>query len=163
MKNTKTILVGIGIAALGLVGFALYLQHVKDMSPCPWCVIQRYAFVGLALVCFILAALPRAGGRAGTALAALVALAGAGSAAWHVWTKAHPTVSCGIDPLETSLNKIPPAELMPFLFKADGFCSTPYPPVVGLDIPVWSLIWFAFFAIVLLALTFRKGSRTARF
>ncbi|NEX61270.1 disulfide bond formation protein B [Noviherbaspirillum galbum] len=161
MKNTRPLLVAIGIVALGLVGFALYLQHVKDMAPCPWCVIQRYCFVGLAIVCFVLAALPKGGGRAGTFLAALIALGGAGSAGWHVWIKAHPSVSCGIDPMETALNKIPPAELLPFLFKADGFCTTPYPPVIGLDIPVWSLIWFAFFALALLWLSFRGAPRRA--
>jgi len=66
----------------------------------------------------------------------------------HLWVQAHPGTSCGIDPLETSLNTIPTATLFPTLFKADGLCANPY-PFLGLSIPQWSLIWFAIIAIVL--------------
>lgn len=157
MKNTKTLLVAVGIVALALVGFALYLQHGKDMLPCPLCVIQRYIYVGLALVCFIVAALPSGLTRAGTGLAALTALSGVGVAGWHLWIKAHPNVSCGIDPLETSLNKIFTAELLPFLFKADGLCTTEYAPILGLQTPSWSFIWFSIFSIVLLWTALRRS------
>jgi protein dithiol:quinone oxidoreductase len=157
MKTSKPVLLAVGVISLALVGFALYLQHVQNMAPCPLCVIQRYAFVTVALLCFIFAILPRGAIKLGSTLGALTALAGAGVAGWHLWVKAHPTVSCGIDPLETSLNKIPTAELMPFLFKADGFCSTPYPPILGLSIPQWSLIWFATFTLVLIWAALRRG------
>jgi disulfide bond formation protein DsbB len=119
MRTSKPVLVAAGTICFALVGYALYLQHVLEMLPCPLCVLQRYAFVAVGLLCFIFAALPRAATKAGALLAALAALVGAGIAGWHLWVKAHPTVSCGIDPLETSLNKIFTAELMPFLFKAD--------------------------------------------
>ena len=87
--------------------------------------------------------------RAGTGLGALAAFSGAGVAGWHIYTKANPTISCGIDPLETSLNRIPPAEWFPSLFKADGLCSTPYPPILGLDVPEWALVWFVVFGLAL--------------
>ncbi|MGH8809216.1 MAG: disulfide bond formation protein B [Noviherbaspirillum sp.] len=157
MKTSKPVLLAVGVTALALVGFALYLQHVQNMAPCPLCVIQRYAFVAVALLCFVFAALPRGAVKLGSTLGALAALSGAGVAGWHLWVKAHPTVSCGIDPLETSLNKVPTAELLPFLFKADGLCSTPYPPILGLSIPQWSLIWFATFALVLIWAALRRG------
>ena len=157
MKNSKTTLVAVGIVALALVGFALYLQHGKDMLPCPLCVIQRYIYVGLALVCFVAAALPNNMTRTVTGLAALTALSGVGVAGWHLWIKAHPNISCGIDPLETSLNKIPTAELLPFLFKADGLCTTEYAPILGLQTPSWSFIWFSIFSIALLWSAFRRS------
>src|SRR4051794_22258340 len=50
MKTSKLVLIAVALAALGLVGFALYLQHVKQMQPCPLCIIQRYAFIGVALI-----------------------------------------------------------------------------------------------------------------
>jgi disulfide bond formation protein DsbB len=150
MKTSKPVLLTVGVISLALVGFALYLQHVQNMAPCPLCVIQRYAFIVVALLCFVFAVLPRGAVKLGSTLGALAALSGAGVAGWHIWVKAHPTVSCGIDPLETSLNKVPTAELLPFLFKADGLCSTPYPPILGLSIPQWSLVWFVTFALVLI-------------
>lgn len=157
MKTSKPVLVATGIVSLALVGFALYLQHFQDMLPCPLCVLQRYAFVAVALICFIFAALPRAATKVGAGLAVLAAATGAGIAGWHLWVKAHPAVSCGIDPLETSLNKIPTAELLPFLFKAEGLCSAEYEPILGLSIPQWSLIWFVIFVLVLIWAALRQS------
>lgn len=159
MKTSKPVLLGVALVSLALLGVALYLQHVENMQPCPLCIIQRYAFAAVALICLVFAMLPRAAVKTGATLGMLAALAGAGVAGWHLWVKAHPTVSCGIDPLETSLNKIPTAELLPFMFKADGLCSTEYAPILGLSIPQWSLVWFAVFAIVLIWAALRQQSR----
>ena len=104
--------------------------------------------VGLASL--IAAFLPRTAGRIGAGIGALAALAGLGVAGRHLWIIANPATSCGIDPLETALNTIPSARLMPFLFKADGLCTADYPPIFGLSIPLWAFLWFAGFAIVLI-------------
>lgn len=157
MKTSKPVLLAIGVIALALVGFALYLQHGMGMAPCPLCVLQRYAFISVALICFVFALMPRGLVKPGALIATLAAITGGGIAGWHLWVKAHPKISCGIDPLETSLNKIPTAELMPFLFKADGFCSTPYPPILGLSIPQWSLTWFVIFTVVLIWAALRQS------
>ena len=157
MKNSKSILLAVAVTAIGLLVFALYLQHVKNMQPCPMCIIQRYAFAAVALICIVFALLPRGAVRAGAGLGALAAIAGAGTAGWHLWIIANPSISCGIDPLETSLNTIPTAKLMPFLFKADGLCSTIYEPILGLSIPQWSLTWFVIFTVVLAWVAFRRN------
>jgi disulfide bond formation protein DsbB len=150
MKNLKLGLLIVAAVSVGLVGFALYLQHVKQMQPCPLCILQRYAFLAAALICLIAAFLPATAARIGSGLAAVAALVGAGIAVHHVWIIAHPGVSCGIDPLETSLNKIPTATLMPYLFKADGLCSDALDPILGLQIPQWSLLWFTVLAVFLI-------------
>jgi len=157
MRTSKPVLLVVGISALALIGFALYLQHVKNMAPCPLCVIQRYIFLGLALACFVFAASPRGAVRFGTSLSALLALSGIGVAGWHLWVRAHPSVSCGIDPLETSLNKIPSAELLPSVFKADGLCTADYAPILGLQVPDWSFIWFSIFTLVLVWAALRRS------
>ena len=84
----------------------------------------------------------------GAALTSLAALIGAGVAIRHLWVKAHPSVSCGIDPLETSLNEIFSARWFPVLFQADGLCTTEYEPILGLSIPTWALLWFLAFAML---------------
>lgn len=157
MKNSRLVLFAVALASLALLGFALYLQHVENMQPCPWCVIQRYVFAAVALLCLIGAALPRSATKAGAGLAWLAAVAGIGVAGWHVWLKANPEVSCGIDPLQTSLNTFPTAEWLPFLFKAKGFCSTDYAPILGLSIPQWSLAWFILFSLALGWIAFRRA------
>jgi disulfide bond formation protein DsbB len=157
MKTSKPVLLVVAFLSLGLLAYALYLQHVQNMLPCPLCIIQRYAFAAVAVICLVFALLPRTATRLGANLGALAALAGAGVAGWHLWVKAHPAVSCGIDPLETSLNTIPTAELLPFVFKADGLCTTEYAPILGLSIPQWSLLWFAVFAILLIWASLRQS------
>ena len=149
MKNSpKFQLLSLAAASTCLLLFALYLQIVENMAPCPLCILQRYAFVALALFCLLAALAPRLR-FAGTLLGLLSSLIGAGLAIWHLWIRAHPGVSCGIDPMETALNKIFTAKLLPILFQADGFCSTEYPPILGASIPQWSLAWFLIFSFVL--------------
>ena len=157
MNTSKPVLLAVALAALALLGVGLYMQHVLKMQPCPLCVIQRYAFAAIALVCLVSAVLPGNSIKIGAGLSMLAALSGGGVAIWHLWVKAHPAVSCGIDPLETSLNTIPTAKLMPFLFYADGLCATEYPPLLGLSIPQWALIWFAIFALVLGRVAFKRA------
>ena len=156
MNQAKSILLAVAFIALALLGTGLYLQHVENMLPCPLCVIQRYAFSAVALISLITAFLPKGALKPGAILAALCSLAGAGVACWHVYIKAHPTVSCGIDPMETALNKIFIAKALPFLFRADGLCTTEYAPIFGLSIPQWALIWFLILAIALLFAAFRR-------
>lgn len=156
MNRTKITLISTTLICVALLAFALYLQLVEKMLPCPLCVMQRYAFVAIALSCLIGLALPRALHRIGFGLGLVSALSGAGIAGYHLWILAHPAVSCGIDPLETGLNKIFLAEVLPVLFKADGLCDTPYPPIFGLSIPAWAMIWFVIFSLVLGVTFFAK-------
>jgi len=156
MKQTKLTLLGVAAVAIGLLGAALYLQAAKGMMPCPWCIIQRYIFAAIALICLLAAFLPAGLRRAGAGLGFLAALGGIGAAGWLLWVQANPNVSCGIDPMETSLNKVFTAELLPFLFKADGFCTTEYPPLLGLSVAQWSAAWFLILAIVLGWTTLRR-------
>ena len=140
MIKSRSLLLAIGTICLALVGAALYLQHVKYLLPCPLCVIQRYLFLAIALCCFIgaLGDKPRLG--AGLGLAG--ALGGLAVVGKHLWVLAHPGFSCGIDPMETILNKIPTATALPWLFRADGLCEDARDTLLGLSIPQWSAIWF---------------------
>ncbi len=148
MKFAKPLLLLVALACVAMLGVGLYLQLALEMLPCPLCILQRYAFAAVALICLVTLALPAAGVRIGAALGAIAALTGAGIAIRHLWVKAHPTISCGIDPLETSLNKVFFAQWLPALFQADGLCTTEYDPILGLSIPQWALVWFVIFALV---------------
>ncbi len=156
MQTSKPVLLLIAVLSMFMLAVGLYLQHVAKMQPCPLCVIQRYAFAAVALICLVFVFLPRGATKTGAGLGLLAALSGAGVAGWHLWIKAHPDTSCGIDPLETSLNTLPPAQWFPFLFQADGLCTTEYAPILGLSIPQWALVWFVLFSIALCWALFRK-------
>jgi disulfide bond formation protein DsbB len=149
MKNPRLVLLAAAVVSIALVAAAVYFQIADRMLPCPWCVIQRYAFLAIALTCFVSAALPERVIRIGAGLAFLESLAGLGAASWLLWVKAHPAVSCGIDPVETALNKVWTAQWLPKLFEANGECTTEYPPILGLTVAQWSFTWFIILAIVL--------------
>lgn len=156
MKLPKLLLIAIAVTCVGLLAGAVYFQYTAYMLPCPWCIIQRYLYTAIALICVITAFRPTAI-RGGAALGALFGLAGVGAAAWLIWVQAHPSVSCGIDPVETSLNKIPTAKLLPFLFKANGLCTTEYDPIMGLSMPQWSLLAFIGMTVALVFLALRRA------
>jgi disulfide bond formation protein DsbB len=141
MPTSRNALLLIAAVSIALVGAALYLQHAKDMLPCPLCVIQRYLFLGVAIFSLIGAFANKI--KAFGALALLCALGGLGTVAKHLYVLAHPGFSCGIDPMETMLNKIPTATALPWLFRADGLCEAAQDTVLGLNVPQWSAVWFA--------------------
>ena len=147
MNQLRSLLLTIAIAAFGLIGVALYLQHGRDMLPCPLCVIQRYLFlaVGIASLAGAFISKPKIGAGVGL----LAAFGGLYYAGHHLYVLANPGLSCGIDPMETFLNKIPTATYLPFLFRADGLCEDALAPWFGLSIPQWSFLWFGLFALVL--------------
>ena len=142
-------------ASIALVGAALYLQHVQNMMPCPLCVIQRYLFLAVALCCLIGASKP----KFGAGLGVLAALGGLGVAGKHMYILAHPGFSCGIDPMETMLNKIPTATALPWLFRADGLCENAVDTLFGLSIPAWSAVWFAILTVMLVWVLARRTAR----
>lgn len=155
MPTSRNALLLIAAVSIALVGAALYLQHVKDMLPCPLCVIQRYLFLGIAIFALIGAFAGKI--KAFTGLALLCALGGLGVVGKHLYVLAHPGFSCGIDPMETALNKIPTATMLPWLFHADGLCEAAQEPVLGLNVPQWSAVWFVLLTLSLIWVLARRA------
>lgn len=155
MPTSRKILLLIAAAGIAVVGAALYLQHAKDMLPCPLCIIQRYCFLGVAIFSFIAAVSDKL--KVWSGLALLSALGGLGVAGKHLYVIAHPGFSCGIDPMETVLNKIPTATMLPAIFRADGLCEAALDNVLGLSVPQWSALWFVILALALVWVLVRRA------
>ncbi len=117
---------------------ALYLQHALGESPCALCMLQRYAYVGIALVLLLGCIKPL---RRSALLAVIpLSLAGAGVAIYQLWGLHHPTIQCGRDTLEIWLNNLVTAKWLPEVFFASGFCFDNPQIFLGLSLPLWSLI-----------------------
>jgi disulfide bond formation protein DsbB len=155
MPSSRNALLLIAAVSLALVGAALYLQHARDMLPCPLCVIQRYLFLGIAIFSLIGAFANKI--KALATLALLCALGGLGTVGKHLYVLAHPGFSCGIDPMETMLNKIPTATMLPWLFRADGLCEAAQDTVLGLNVPQWSAVWFVLLTAGLVSVLARRA------
>jgi disulfide bond formation protein DsbB len=138
------------IACSFLLGFALYIQHIGWLGvyypPCPLCILQRIGFLIIALTCLMAYCFEKTR-KVFYYLALLASLLGLAIAIRHQWVIAHPESSCGLDPLEVLINQFSIVQAVPFFFKADGFCTTPLPPILFISVPIWSLLSFCFFFI----------------
>ncbi|MCC7006893.1 MAG: disulfide bond formation protein B [Ottowia sp.] len=118
---------------------ALYFQHIDDQLPCALCILQRYAYLGVALGFFC--AFAKSIRRVVLRWVVLpFTFAGIGVASWHLWVIHHPGVQCGRDLLEVWVNELPTARWFPDMFAANGFCFSVFEPIFGLSMPTWSLL-----------------------
>ena len=146
------------VACAALIGFAIYLQEVENLEPCPLCILQRYAYVLVGALALLAALLPRGLGRFVAGLGILGALAGAGVGIWHVWLQLHPpkVSACGPS-LEYLVENMPLSSALPKIFHGYADCTTIDWTFLGLSIPAWSVICLAVLAVVLAMGARRRG------
>ena len=136
------------LGCIALISYALYLQLVKNLLPCPLCVAQRIAYwlVGLTAL-FALLHSPRATGRRiYHVLLAFFAFCGATVALRQAWLVRYPEAfECGISPEERFLNALPLARWWPSMFEANGDCADVTWKFALLTLPDWSAIFFILF------------------
>jgi disulfide bond formation protein DsbB len=145
------------VACVVLLVFALYLQHVVGLEPCPMCIVQRYALVLVAVFTGLAAASRRSGLPWMGALASLItAIGGAYTAARQTWLQWHPpgVVSCGRD-LYGMIEAFPLQRALPMIFRGGGDCSQVAWTFLGLSIANWSFIAFTVFSVLLLTVVWR--------
>lgn len=164
MNSTRfrLLLLLLACTSTAIVGAALTLQHYERLAPCPLCILQRYGFLWMGLFAFVAAALgPGSGARVMAGVGALGGFAGFAVAVKHVWVLYHPAISCGIDPVENFVNALPMAHWLPSVFYANGDCSAELPDILGLQIPVWSMLWLFTLATCLALFALRRVRRAA--
>ncbi len=140
----------IALACAGLLAFGLYLQHVVGLNPCPMCIVQRYAMIGLLLLGLVGFFVRRAAVASGLALLlTMVAGFGAFVAARQSWLQWYPpeVVSCGRD-FYGMIENFPIGRAIPMIFKGSGDCSAIDWTFLGGTIANWSFVWFVGFAVV---------------
>jgi disulfide bond formation protein DsbB len=142
----------IAVLALAAVGAALFTQHVWDMQPCPWCVLQRLIFVAIAIASVLGFVLRSAG-------AALVALLSAGGAAAALYQHfvAAKSQSCDLTLADRIVSGIGLDKLLPDVFAVRASCADAAVDLFHLPYEFWSLALYALFlAMALRVLVVRK-------
>ena len=144
------------VAAL-LLAFGLYLQHVVGLEPCPMCIVQRYAFVLVALLAAVAATLRsrRAWVLIGLAIV-LLASFGAFVAARQSYLQWYPPAvfTCGRD-LYGMIENFPLQRVIPMVFKGSGDCSAVDWTFLGGSIANWSFLCFCDVALTAALLAWR--------
>jgi protein dithiol:quinone oxidoreductase len=146
VAGSRPLLVAVVVMCLAALGAALVTQHVYDMQPCPWCVLQRLVFALIALVA-VAGAVARPGAvRRGTAAAvALLALAGIAAALWQHYVAAS-SVSCNLTFADRLMSATGLDLLWPEVFAAFASCAEAKVNLLGVPYEFWSLGLFAILA-----------------
>jgi disulfide bond formation protein DsbB len=145
------------VFALAAVGAALVSQHVFGMDPCPWCVLQRLIFVGIAVAALIGLAWRRpAGRRIGAGLALLLAVGGIAAALWQHFYAASSS-SCNLTLADKLMNATRLPTLLPDVFEPRASCADAAVSLFGVSYDFWSLA--AFVLVVVLALVALAAAR----
>jgi protein dithiol:quinone oxidoreductase len=141
--NTITLLAGTALVCIGAVAAALVSQHVFDMQPCPWCVLQRVIFLAIALACGLgLLWRSRVGRLTSAGLALLLAASGIAAALWQHF-RAAASASCNLtlaDKIVSGLLQLD--SLLPDVFAPRASCADAAVNLLGVPYDFWSLALF---------------------
>jgi len=148
-RTLRVFIIGL-LASVAVLGVAYYLQHVENLDPCPWCIVQRLGFMAIALLALI--GLLHRPGPAGAVLygtlGALIGAGGAAAAGYQIWLQNDPerATACVGSPVETFLDTVSIGDLWPNFLQYDGPCTLKPWALFGLGIPEWSLVWYVILA-----------------
>ena len=154
--RSAALLVGTALACIAAVGAALVSQHMFDMQPCPWCVLQRVIYLAIALACLIgLAWRGTLGRRSGALLGMLLADCGIAAALWQHF-QAAASASCNLTLADKIVGRwLQLDSLLPDVFSARASCADAAVSLLGVPYDFWSLALFTLISSALLLVALR--------
>jgi disulfide bond formation protein DsbB len=132
------------LACVGLMSYALFVQYVLRLDPCPLCVLQRVSVITAGLL-FLAAFLHDPGDRWARVYGVLIDVAALGGilvAARHIWIIAQPPGSvaeCGAS-LDYMMDVLPMHEVLGKVLSGSGECAKIDWMFLGLNMPTWVLM-----------------------
>lgn len=164
LNNVRFLYVMLCLASVIGMGYALYLQHVVHLAPCPLCIFQRIGLVVMGIFSLIAAIIhpKKAWAKLMLWLGSFVGILWSlGVAARHVWLTYLPAdqvPACGPG-LNYWVDTLPLLQVFQEVLKGSGECATVDWRLLGLSIPEQALIFFVGLALVhlwLLVLSLKK-------
>lgn len=143
--SSRSALIALALLCLVAVGAALVSQHVFDMQPCPWCILQRVIFVLIAGLLLFGAFLP--GRFAFVGLSVLAALAGIAAALYQHFVAAKST-SCNLTLADKIVSGIGLDKLLPPVFEVRASCADAAVDLLHLPYEFWSLGLYVVLAVM---------------
>ena len=141
-------LAAMALISVGAVAAALVSQHVYDMQPCPWCVLQRAIFLAIALACVVGLIWRSAAGRVVSAvLVFMLAAAGVAASVWQHFVAAK-SASCNLTLADKIISALKLDTVLPQVFSATASCADAAVNLLGVPYDFWSLGLFAVLALM---------------
>jgi disulfide bond formation protein DsbB len=126
----------IAIFCVLAVAAALVSQHVFDMQPCAWCVLQRLIFIVIAFACWLGILLRHP--RPGAIVAALLAISGV-VAAYYQYTVAANSFSCDMTFADSFMVGSGLDAMFPSVFGIFASCMDARVELLGIEYALWAL------------------------
>ncbi len=155
------------LICVALLGYALYAEQQLHLMPCNLCILQRVAFIWMALW-FLVGGLhaPRRGGRWAYAVLVMIgAVFGVAIAARQLWLQSLPAdqipaCGAGFDVLLAQLkgHYIPLSQFITTMLRGSGDCAQVTWRLLGLSMAGWTLIWYMLLGVWAL-LPHRRGNK----
>ncbi len=165
MFNIKSryLFLAILLITTGLIGFALYLQYVKYITPCPLCMLQRVVFIAIGMVALIAYIHnPRIKGMRNYGITSLMLCClGIGLAARHIWLESLPpglAPACGPS-LEIMLQYLPLFDALKAAVIGSGDCAKVSWEFLHISIAAWSFISFAGLLLIIMNIIIKPVGR----
>jgi protein dithiol:quinone oxidoreductase len=154
--SRSTLLIAIAALCFAAVGAALVTQHVYDMQPCPWCVLQRLVFIVIGVVALLgLVWRSALGHRVVPFVLLLVSGSGIAAALWQHFVAA-ASASCNLTLADRIVSGLRLDSLLPSIFQATASCAEAAVDLWGLPYEFWSLGLFAMIETAVLGLFLRR-------
>ena len=143
LRERPVLVLGLGAAAsLVAIGAALVSQHVYDIQPCPWCVLQRLIFAVIALACVIgLLMRAKVAQRVAGGAVILLAIEGIVAALWQHFVAA-ASASCNLTFADRVMSGLGLDALLPEIFQARASCADAAVKLLGVPYEFYSLVLF---------------------
>ena len=141
--SANLLLAGVALICIAALAVALISQHVFDMQPCPWCVLQRVIYLAIALACGLgLLWRSRTGRLVATALALVLAVSGIAAALWQHF-QAAASASCNLTLADKIVSRwLQLDSLLPDVFSPRASCADAAVNLLGVSYDFWSLALF---------------------
>jgi len=149
----KRLLLLIALLCFGALGVALISQHLLEMPPCAWCVMQRLIYLVIGVIALVTAYAGPLASRIGAALAALLAIAGV-VAAWYQYTVASKMLSCDQTFADRFMSGTGLDSAIPSVFGIYATCMDAAVPLLGIEYALWSLGLFVVLGVIALRAAF---------
>jgi len=139
MTSRSSLLLAIAALCFGAVVAALVTQHVFDMQPCPWCILQRLIFIVTGLVALLgLAWRSQLGKRVLPFGLLLLCSSGIAAALWQHFVAA-ASASCNLTLADRIVSGLRLDALLPGVFQATASCAEAAVDLAGVPYEFWSL------------------------
>lgn len=157
---------GFVLLCAGLIGYALYVEKVLGLVPCPLCMFQRVAVIAFGVVCLIgMLHGPKGWGvRVYAVCALLMAGLGAAIAGRHVWLQSLPkdqVPSCA-PPLDYMWDNFPLGNMLKTVMMTSGECANVDWQFLGFSMPAWTFAFFVLMALAMILLALFPPTRLSQ-